>query len=313
MSQGNQFAGLVQQVQAAHAKIAAVSKDVGNAGQWIQHYNAELQRLTMLLQQLQMSRMSDPQIQRVENIPGRRIPFDYLVEIPIFAGIQSPQPGTITISQEGPFVATARVAALRSAYEFQVAEPGSNLRPSFFGRSNGRWRPFHSAWDLNDALRAQQAVVTVPAFPGTGDPHVLSPSNEAPFRSMEGDFTIKFVEGSTAYPRSNIAVPSALWTREINSPFELGALDVFERGDVINFEVLPLHTNNPLAGNVSAFGVPNTNYPFLASQWDSVEGISDPNNVDAADTDPVTRLPNAVFVVGFHGYRIIQPAGAGPY
>lgn len=308
-----QFAGLVQQVQAAHAKINQLSKDLGTAGQWIQHYDAELKRMTALLQQLQMSRASDPQIQRVENIPGRRVPFDYLVEIPILAGVTAPQPGTITISQEGPFVATSRVAALRSTFEFQVAEPGSNLRPSFFGRSYGRWRPFHSSWDINDALRAQQAFLAVPGFPGDGSPHVLSPSNEAPFRSMEGDFTIKFVEGSTAYPRSNIAVPSSLWTRQINSPFDLAALDVFERGDVINFEVLPLHANNPPAGNVSGFGAPNVNFPFLDSQWDSVEGIQDPNLAAAENTDPVTRLPNAIFVVGFHGYRIIQPPGAGPY
>jgi len=156
-------------------------------------------------------------------------------------------------------------------------------------------------------------VTQAVGFPGTGAPHIISPSNESSFRSMEGDFMIKFVEGSTSYPRSNISVPSTLWTRQINSPFDLGALDFFERGDVITFSVLPLHPNNPQYGNAFGGAAGDANYPFVTSQWDSVEGIQDAVNAAAGATDPITRLPNATIIIGFHGYRIVQPAGAGPY
>ncbi len=29
--------------------------------------------------------------------------------------------------------------------------------------------------------------------------------------------------------------------------------------------------------------------------------------------DPVTRVASGILTIGFHGYRIVQPAGAGPY
>ena len=307
-----QFQQIVQQVNAAHAKADAAGRAAGEVGRAHQQVIAELKRLSAVVQTLQMQRTNEPNIQRIENIPGRRIPFDYLVEIPILAGVQTEQPGTISISQEGPFVATARVVALRSTFEFSQKDPGSNTEVKFFGRSYGRYRPVHSAWDVTDANRVQEVTQAV-GFPGTGAPHIISPSNESSFRSMEGDFTIKFVEGSTSYPRSNIPVPSTMWTRQINSPFELGALDFFERGDVITFSVLPLHPNNPQYGNVAGFAAGNANYPFNTSQWDSVEGIQDAVDAAAGNTDPITRLPNATLIVGFHGFRIVQPAGAGPY
>lgn len=312
MTQQNPFGVIKQQIDAAHAKANAALQASGDASKNHQQVVAELKRLGSIVQNLQMARTNEPNVQRIENIPGRRIPFDYLVEIPIQAGVQAEQPGTISISQEGPFVAVSRVVALRSAFEFAVTAPGTSTQVKFFGRSYGRFRPVHSAWDLNDSQRVQQVTQAV-GFPGTGAPHIISPSNEASFRSMEGDFQIKFVEGSTAYPRSNISVPSTLWTRQINSPFELGALDFFERGDVITFSVLPLHPNNPQYGNVEEFAAGNGAYPFLTSQWDSVEGIRDAVDAAALDTDPVARLPNATLIVGFHGFRIVQPAGAGPY
>ena len=293
-------------------KADAALKSSGDTSRQHQQVVAELVRLKQVVEGLQMARTNEPNIQRIENIPGRRIPFDYLVEIPILAGVQTEQPGSIPISQEGPFVATSRVIALRSTFEFQSIAPGTSTAVKFFGRSYGRFRPVHSAWDITDGQRVQQVTQAV-GFPGTGAPHIISPSNEASFRSMEGDFMIKFVEGSTAYPRSNIPVPSSLWTKQINSPFDLGALDFFERGDVITFSVLPLHPNNPQYGNVSGFGAPNANYPFLPSQWDGVEGIQDPQNALALAVDPLTRLPNASLIIGFHGFRIVQPAGAGPY
>jgi hypothetical protein len=254
----------------------------------------------------------DCHIQRIENIPGRRIPFDLLVDIAIPANSTGVQQGSIMISQEGPFVAVSRFAALVSAHEFQVTPVGGGAVAAFAGRSYGRYRLIHSAWDLNDGQPYSQ-VVQAQAFPGTGAPHVMSPSNASPFRSMSGDFRIKFENAGSSFPRSNLEVPSPFWTRAINEPFELGALDFFERGETLSFKVLPLHSMNAAFGNISGIGgiAP---FPFSDSQWDGVEGIDDAvQALNGGTTDPVVRLPNAILTIGFHGYRIVQPAGAGPY
>lgn len=265
------------------------------------------------ISRLEVSRSSDPpDIQRIENIPGRRIAFDLLVDIPINAQTTSVQQGTLTISQEGPFVAVARYATFVSAFSYQVRNPLNGQVATFNGRSFGRYRPIHSAWDLNDGQPHTQLVMAAPP-PGTGAPHVISPGNAQAFRTMQPDFRIKFENAGSSFPRSNIEVPSTFWTKQINDPFELGALDFFERGEVLTIKVLPLHPNNPNFGNLSGYGAPNPAFPFLDSGWDAVEGINDQNNPDAGDLDPVTRVQNGILTIGFHGYRIVQPAGAGPY
>jgi len=269
--------------------------------------------LLLVLKQLSAQRTGgNPNLQYIENVPGRRIPFDYLVDIPIGNNVNSVQQGTITISQEGPFVAVARYATFLSQYQFQRTDPVSGAAVAFQGRSYGRYRPIASVWDIQDGtLRSQ--VTQAEAFPGTGSPHVLSPSNGSPFRTMQQDMRIKVEDAGSSFPRSNIEVPSTFWSTEINSPFQLGALDFFERNSVITFKVLPLHVNNPSFGNIQSFGAPNANFPFLASGWDYVEGINDQNDAAAGATDPIVRLPNGILTIGFHGYRIIQGPGAGPY
>ncbi len=253
-----------------------------------------------------------PNIQYIENIPGRRVPFDMLVRIPIGSNISSMQPGSILVSQEGPYVAVSRMAIFISQYQLQRTDPTSGAKAVFFGRSYGRQRPIHSVRDFNDGLPRQEVQQQM-AFPGTGAPHVLSPSNGSPFRSMEADYTIQFLNAGSSFPRSNIEVPSAFWTDQDNKAFELGALDVFERGETLTFNVQPLHVNNPSYGNIQSFAAANAAFPFLASGWDYIEGINDQADVLAGSTDPITRLADGLLYIGFHGYRIIQPAGSGPY
>lgn len=297
----------------------AAAQQAGSQLQGVRQEMAQLSRnaaeLQAALGRLQVQRSSgDPGIQRVENIPGRRVPFDYFVDIPIGDNVTSVQQGTITISQEGPFVAVARMAVFLSTYQFQVNTDldNPNAVATFAGRSYGRLRPVHSVWDLNDGMPRTQ-VVMAQAMPGTGAPHVISPSNASPFRSMQSDYRIRMLNAGASFPRSNIEIPSSFWVKGQNDPFELGALDVFERGEVMTFQVLPLHPNNPPFGNIAGFGAPNPNYPFVGSGFDAVEGVNDPNNADADDTDPVTRVASGILTIGFHGYRIVQPAGAGPY
>lgn len=298
----------VREARQAAQAVANVQAQNAQLEQKLSAQTKSISDLASAVGKVQVYGGETPDIQRIENIPGRRVPFDFLVDIPIGPNITSVQQGTITISQEGPFVAVARFATFLSQYQFERTDD-TGAKTTFSGRSFGRYRPIHSAWDLNDGQIVSEVSQNV-AFPGTGAPHVSSPSNSSSFRSMEGDFRVKFENAGSSYPRSNIEVPSPFWTKAINSPFELGALDFFERGEVMTFKVLPTHANNAAFGNVSGFGAPNNLYPFIDSQWDTVEGINDPNTADVTE-DPIIRAPQGVLTIGFHGYRIIQPPGAG--
>jgi hypothetical protein len=245
-------------------------------------------------------------VRYIESIPGRRIPFDLIVSIPIGSNTFSIQQGTRTISQDGPFVAVARIATFQSAFQFVRKDPLTTEQAAFQGRSFGRFRPIHSAWDLNDGQPGYQPIAGI-AAPGTGAPIYASPSNHSSFRSMEFDGVIEMLNQGAAFPRSNEEVPTTFYSESINSPFQLGALDFFERGETIQWKVRPTHVNNPPAGNLSAYGAGGL-FPFLGSQYDVHEGVADPIN-DAAVTDPVTRLPDGILIVGLHGFRIIQPPG----
>jgi hypothetical protein len=145
---------------------------------------------------------------------------------------------------------------------------------------------------------------------------------------MQTDGRITVINAGSSYPRQNISVPSSMWTRQINSPFELGALDFFERGETITVKYQPLHVNNPPAGNVAgplvmagagALGL-SDGYPWIEGQFDAHEGIATPGSSEIDDTtgenlpktlqtDSVERLPNGILTIGWHGYRIIQPIG----
>lgn len=251
-------------------------------------------------------RMLNDEVRYLDEIPGRRIPFDFLTQIPIGANVTAEQPGTEVVSQDGPFVAVARFATFQSAYQFSRTDPESGATAAFQGRSFGRFRPIHSAWDVSDA--GNQAPPTfVAAIPGTGAPLIASATNHSTFRTMEWDGVIEFLNQGAAYPRSNMQVPSSFWTTQINSPFQLGALDFFERGESLQWKATPTHVNNPDAGNLSGYGVGGT-WPFLDSQYDIQEGISDPE-ILAETTDPITRLPDGILIIGLHGFRIVQPPG----
>lgn len=294
-----------------HAQAAGLKAD-----QVMMQLKQQAMELTMLRDALSrvnvQAQRGDPNIQRIENTPGRRIPFDFICEIPFTAGNAAVQQNTITIDQSGPFIAVARYAAFVSTYQFVVTDQESGNQATLNGRSFGRCRPVHSMHDLNDGQpfsSVQQAV----AFPGTGAPHIASPSNASPFRSMEMDFRIAMQEQGSSLRRQNIPLYSSLWSKATGDAFELGSLDFFERSQVILFEVQPLHTPNADFGNVFGFAGPDNVWPFAASGWDTIEGVSDPAMDTDNDTDPVTRVPQGVLQIGFHGYRIIQPPGPGQY
>jgi len=275
---------------------------------------------------------------RIEDIPGRRVPYVYSVDIFIENNTTSVREASLTISQEGPFVAVKRMAIFQSAYEFQATDPASGNLARFAGRSYGRYRPIHSAWDLLDAQSnavtdsngwwVQQKAEAASA--GVGNPVATAalslPSNSSSFRTMEFDGRIEVINAGSSYPRQNKEIPSAFWSSSINSPWDLGALDFFERGEVVTFKVNPTHVNNPPAGNIQSDCVlPNTfnggdGWPFLEGQYDLHEGIctpegatigelAAPQRVNVVATDPIQRLPDGILTLAFEGYRIIQPIG----
>jgi len=249
----------------------------------------------------------DAHVRYIESIPGRRIPYDLLVDIPIPTNAVGELQGTRTVTQDGPFVAVARMASFLSAFQFQVRDPVTQALGTFVGRSSGRWRPISSVHDVNDASAGVFQPTVGIAFPGTGAPIYASPSNMSGFRSMEWDGFIEFLNQGSAYPRSNQLVPSVFWASETSTAFQLGALDFFERGETMQWKIRPTHVNNPRAGNVSGLAA-GALFPFLDSQYDVQEGVNDPLN-PAATTDPASRLPDGFLTIGFHGFRIIQPPG----
>jgi hypothetical protein len=309
-AQANAAAGMAR--QALDAAARATSDSAATRAELLKSYR-ELEQLRGALSRVNVqAQTGDPNIQRIENIPGRRVPFDFLVEIPFNASNPTQQQQIITIDQSGPFIAVARFATFISTYQFRYIDPATGNSTLYNGRSYGRQRPIHSVGDLNDG-QPFNSVQQAQAFPGTGAPHIASPSNQATFRSMEMDFRIAMQEQGSSIRRQNIPVASALWVRAGGDAFQLGALDFFERSQVISFEVQPLHVPNPDFGNISGFTGPGSDWPFLASAWDAIEGISDPAITVSDDTDPITRIPQGVLQIGFHGYRILQPPGPGQY
>jgi hypothetical protein len=251
----------------------------------------------------------DDRVRYIESIPGRRIPFDFMVSIPIAANSIAQVQGTKTVSQDGPFVAVARMATFQSAFQFRRIDPVTQDQAVFQGRSFGRFRPMSSVWDLNDATAGAFQPTTGIAQPGTGAPIVAAPSNMSGFRTMEFDGIIQMLNQGAGYPRDNsdAGIPSAFYSESINAAFQLGALDFFERGETIQWKVTPTHVNNPPAGNLSGYAAGGV-FPFLASQYDVQEGINDQLDPEAT-TDPVTRLPEGILWVGMHGIKIVQPPG----
>lgn len=305
---------LNQSVGMAMSKTREMENQLGQTAGDNSRLQLEMDRLRQDINNLSQSMSSleaqgsgDPQhIKYIEQIPGRRVPFDLLVNIPIGSDITSEQQASTTISQDGPFIAVARYATFQSSHQYTVEDTISGNVASFNGRSYGRFRPIHSAWDLNDGNSQYQPIVGQ-AFPGTGGAIYASPSNHSSFRTMEFDGIVRFQNQGSGFHRQNIGLPTTFYTQQVNAVFALGALDFFERGEVLEWKVTPLHANNPNFGNASGYSVGGF-YPFLSSQYDVHEGIVDPE-INLQQTDPVVRLPSGILTIGFHGYRVIQPPG----
>jgi hypothetical protein len=296
---------------------------------------SELQRMGSFLQQLQQeqAQMRDqwqkwgsnvagmslktsigagsgrPDLLHIEDLPGRRVPFDIVVALGIPANLTSPVTTPYTLSMDGPFVAVARAATFMSSYTFQVSVEEETAR--YVGRSWGRQRPISSVLDINDALLGATPIpmqtednYTCPGAPPPVAAQVIS-NNKSPFRTMEWDGYIEIK--NQVYPRQNAQVPSALWAPGFSQQMQLPVLDYYEKGDVIEFQVEPTHVNNPPAGNIQAI---LGSMPYLDSQYDSVEGISYPSYAcESGVEDVIQRQPDGILYLQLVGFKILQPTG----
>jgi hypothetical protein len=274
----------------------------------------------------------DPGLIRIENMPGTRVPYIALVEIPILQDDTSEREQDWLVTQDGPFIAVRRWATFLSAIQFEVTD-SLGVKSTLPGRTNGRYRPVHSADDILDgavhnASPGEWYIVEGGGSPAAG--HIMPgavlslPNSASSSRSMQFDGRVQVRDDGTQFPRQNRPAPSSWWATGNNGPVELGALDVYERGTNINFKVQPNHVLNPSYGN--AFGqavFPNapSGFPFSAGQFDPHEGIATPSSVVIGPggavaeyvprtDDNITRLPSGFFIIALEGYRILQTTRA---
>ena len=280
---------------------------------------AQLQQLAGLVQGLKVGsggtgsgprQIGRPDMLTIEEIPGRRIPYDLTVQIGIPDSQSTPVTGSYPLSMDGPFIAVARYATFISSYTFQVTTGDSTER--YTGRTWGRQRPISSVLDLMDAVGGWVDGTTDADLGGDcGDnsapsPSVTSrPTSRSPGRSMVFDGYIEI--SSSVYPRQNQQVPTSLWAPGFNQMLQLPVLDYWEKGETIELKVEPLHQNNPAGGNIQAL---LGSMPYLQGQFDGQEGVGYPAWACKSGTpDIIARRPSGILVVGLLGYKILQPPG----
>lgn len=230
----------------------------------------------------------------LDQIPGRHIPYDFMCRIPIVDGQAGTLQQTLYVSPDGPMVVTGRYAIFQSAHTFEVTGADGNAA-TFFGRSNGRFRPISSSSDIMDAVRAFAQpsqyqpsylgavydgtdIIAVgnpagvnpssnaaslfrlpPNWPGNGLPIIASPYSMSASRTMSFDGLISVETKGSNFKRQEIPTPSTFWTKENGGIQKLGTLDVFEPGEIVQISVEPQHVNNPAYGNVQNLHYFNTN------------------------------------------------------
>lgn len=287
---------------------------------------ADLQRVVAQLSGTRSGEAQNPHLVQINSIPGKRIPYTLLLDIPIGAATTSLKEQSVTVSMDGPFVAVRRVAIFQSALEFQ-ATPVQGAAVRFCGRSFGRYRPIHSAWDIMDAAPRSMMTLANPLTTAALSAAVDLPNATSSGRSMEFDGRISTINAGNGFPRQNIPVPSSMWTDQLNGAIDLAALDFFDRGEIITVQVTPNHVNNPSFGNVNAsvFGAQlasATGWPFLDGQFDAQEGIAEATpafvvtgqgagDADNVATTSIVRLPDGILTIGWEGYRIVNIGGTG--
>ncbi len=254
---------------------------------------------------------------RPEDVPGKRIPYMFCLDMPISGSSATQVQQSLPITMEGLFVATRRICCFQSSAQIQYTDPDTQAISNFAGRSNGRYRPTSSLADIVDALGSiPLASISQPLVNGTKMASVQFPGSMSGYRTMEFDGKVLLVAAGSSVPRSNVPVPTPGWSQGIGEWQDFSYPDIYERGEVLQVTVTPNHLNNPAAGNVSGVNIFGTDgYPFLQGQYDAQEGIMTPGALTVAggnvtqnfSTDPINRVYDGIFTVILEGYRIMNP------
>lgn len=299
-------------VQQARGDVQAVQQAHGEMGQ-------QLGQLMGMMQGMKVgsgsgksgpspNQIGRPDMLAIDEIPGRRVPWDLTMQIAVPDQATGPLTATYPLSMDGPFVAVARYATFISSYTFQVSQESGS--PRYTGRTWGRQRPISSVLDLMDAMGwADGLGIETDGDCAEGGPPMTAvasrPVSRSPGRSMVFDGYVQ-IKNST-YPRQNQQVPTSLWAPGWDQMVQLPVLDYWEKGDSIEVELEPMHVNNPMAGNIQAL---LGSMPFLGGQFDGQEGIMYPSwQCTPGQSDTIQRRPSGVFVLGFLGFKILQPPG----
>lgn len=206
----------------------------------------------------------------------------------------------------------------------------SQYQPSYVGAvydsATPAFVPIPNPMGINPSSDATSLVHALPNFPGTAFPLVVSPLSMSSQRSMVFDGTIAVEPQGSNFRRQNQPIPSSAWSEGFNKPAELSVYDVWEPGEEVLVKVYPSHVLNPAYGNIESLvareddftydpvtGVaannplPEGSWPFLESQWDGHEGISDPTIAGDSDVtvDRVTRTFSSILTIGYRGFRIL--------
>lgn len=182
MSQGM---NVVQQMQAQLAYMQRAHQQIGAENQQLKTDIAQMKGMLQALQSTQVSvqrgaaasapvRRNGPMCKAwggngyvsLNDIPGRFIPYDFFVDIPIADGVTAEQSNTLYVTMDGPFVAVKRFAIFRSDLQFRYTDLEGDTT-AYVGRTQGRFRPVTSSTDILDAVRAfEQLSQYQPSYVG---------------------------------------------------------------------------------------------------------------------------------------------------
>ena len=196
-----QEAEIIQSCRTAHAEIRGLKGAIGA----LQQARAAASSLTPLVPRF------------IEDIPGKRVPYTYGINIAITNTAQTP--GVITISSDGSFLATGLIAAWRPT-AFAAGPPVNTI---------GRWRPISSV----NAVVADGAG-TIIALPDSVD------------------FTWNYMEAGSDRNRQNIDRSSVELFSNQDRPCYLPIADFFERNTAVTVNITMLRT--PTNAGVLYFG-----------------------------------------------------------
>jgi len=202
-----QEAEIIQSCRAAHAEIRGLKGALGA----LQQAKSAASALTPLVPRF------------IEDIPGKRVPYTYGVNLQPAAGAAwttALVSGVLTISSDGPFLATGLVAAWRPTTGTSVVGAIA---------MTGRWRPISSTNAIT-----QDGVGSLIAMPDAVD------------------FVWNYSEAGSDRARQNIDRSSVELFSNQDRPCYLPIADFFERNTAVTVNVTMLR--NPTNTGVLYFG-----------------------------------------------------------